>query len=110
MQTLATTARWEMIILITSFGSVTLWKLFYSASFAGILRSGDGTLSPGRIQLLTLTVLIAMQYLLATIHDPSQLHPLPPNLVAALGVSQLVYLGPKAWTIFRPKRRNSEER
>jgi hypothetical protein len=110
MDMLANAARWALIILITAFGAVTLWKLFHSASFAGLLRSSDGTLSPGRIQLLVLTVLTSLQYLLATIHDPSHLPALPSNLVMALGGSQLVYLGSKAWSIFGRKGNNSEER
>jgi hypothetical protein len=108
MRLLAIAARWELIILITAFGAVTVWKIFYSATFAGLLRSADGTLSPGRIQMLVLTVLTAMQYLLTTIHDPSHLPAIPSNLVMALGGSHAVYLGSKAWTSF-VKRPNSEE-
>jgi hypothetical protein len=103
------TARWELIILIASFGVVTLWRLFKSASFAGLVRSSDGSLSPGRIQLLTLTVLTALQYLLTTLRDPSHLHALPSGIVAAMGGSQMLYLGAKAWSTFGPKRNNSEE-
>ncbi len=110
MHSLANAARWELIILFTAFGAVALWKLFHSASFAGLVRSSDGTLSPGRIQLLVLTILTALQYVLATIHDPSHLPALPSNLVTALGGSQLVYLGSKAWAIFGVRRPNSEER
>jgi hypothetical protein len=93
-------ARFEVILLIASFGIVTLWKLLQSASFAGLLRSNDGTLSPGRIQLLVITVLTALQYLLATIQDPSHMPTISPNLVMALGGSQGVYLGAKALDIF----------
>jgi hypothetical protein len=110
MRLLETTARWELIVLITSFGVVTLWRLFKSGSFSGLLRSADGTLSPGRIQLLTLTVLAALQYLLETMHDPSHLHSLPSGVVAAVGGSQLVYLGSKAWNVFSLRHGNSEER
>jgi hypothetical protein len=60
-------------------------------------------MSPGRIQLLVLTVLTALQYLLQTIHDPSQLPVPPANLVTALGGSQLVYLATKAWSFFPMK-------
>src|SRR6266852_5901567 len=109
MRLLANVARWEMIILIAAFGIVTIWKLFQSASFAGLLRSSDGTLSPGRVQLLVLTVLTAFQYLLATMHDPSHLPPIPASLVLALGGSQAVYIGAKAWSIFGVKRNNLEE-
>jgi hypothetical protein len=110
MRWLEITARWELIILIASFAVVTLWRLFKSASFAGLLRASDGSLSPGRIQLLTLTVLTALEYLLTTMRDPSHLHALPSSLVGAVGGSQLLYLGAKAWSSFGPKRGNSEGR
>ena len=104
MGSLRKLAQWEMIILIVSFGVVTLWKLFQSASFSGLLQSKDkdATFSPGRVQLLVLTILTALQYLLATIHDPSHLPAIPSNLVTALGGSQIVYLGSKAWGTFKP--------
>ncbi len=110
MRLLVNVARWETIALITSFGIVTLWKLFQSASFAGLLRSSNGTLSPGRIQLLVLTVLTALQYLLTTIHDPSRLPTLSTGLLVALGGSQIVYLAAKAWSFFGFKRNTLEER
>ena len=91
------------MLLIAAFGVVTLWKLFHTADFRGLLRADDGTVSPGRIQLLVLTVMTAMQYLLATMHDPSHLPTIPASLVAVLGASQAVYLGLKAWSIFGPK-------
>jgi hypothetical protein len=101
---IANIARWETIALVVSFGVVTLWKLFQSASFTGLLRSSDRTLSPGRIQLLLFTVLTALQYLLATMHDPSHLPAISPYLVMVLGGSQTVYLGAKAWDMFDLKR------
>ena len=102
MQLLKQVARWELIILVTSFGGVTLWKLFATGNLTGLIRADDGTISAGRVQLLFLTVLVALQYLLTTIHDPSHMPAIPSNLVAALGGSQFVYLGAKAWTS-RPK-------
>lgn len=110
MQLLLRAARWELIILVSSFGVVTLWKLFNSASFGGLLRASDGTLSPGRIQMLLLTILTALQYLLATMQDPSHLPTPPASLVMVMGGSQLVYLGAKAWTTLGPRRNDSEGR
>ena len=106
MKSLETAARWELMVLIGSFGVVCLWQIFRSVTFAGLLRSADGSISPGRIQLLVLTVMTAMQYLLTTIHDPSHLPTLPSNLVTALGGSHLVYLGAKAWSTFQTRRNN----
>jgi hypothetical protein len=109
MRLLANVARWEMMTLMASFAVVTLWKLCQSASLAGLLRSSDGMLSPGRVQLFVLTVLTALQYLLSVIHDPSHFAPIPSNLVMALGGSQVVYLGGKAWSTFGLKRSNVEK-
>ncbi len=109
MELLALTARWELIVVITSFSVVTLWKLFKSASFTGLLRASDNTLSPGRVQLLVLTLLTAVQYLLATLQDPSRMPSLPAPLVAALGGSQAIYLGAKAWNMLNLKNNNSED-
>ena len=100
MELLAKAARWELIILIVSLGTVTLWKLFSSGSLAGLLRSKDKTFSPARLQMLVLSVLTAMQYLLATIHDPSHLPTISSGLVVALGGSQALYLGSKVADIF----------
>jgi hypothetical protein len=100
MRLLFITARWELIFLIASIGAVTLWKLFKSQSFGDLLLAPDKTISPSRVQLLVLTLLTTLQYLLATIQDPSHLPQPPTSLVAAMGGSQLVYLGAKAWTLF----------
>ena len=100
MLLLKTATHWELILLVCAFGAVTLWKLFGTASFAGLLRANDGSLSPARIQMLLLTILTALQYLLATIRDPSHLHPMPAGLLIAMGGSQLFYLATKAWAIF----------
>jgi hypothetical protein len=100
MRALIVAMRWEVILLLIGYAAVMLWKLLQTASFAGLLRSSDGTISPGRIQLLVLTVVTAMQYLLSTMHDPTQLPKLPSNLIAALAGSQGIYLGAKAWSMF----------
>jgi len=52
MQSLLNAARWELIVFVVAFGVVTLWRLLQDGSFAGLLRASDGTLSPGRIQML----------------------------------------------------------
>jgi hypothetical protein len=106
---LANFARWEMMLLPACFGAVTLWKLFQTGCFDGLLRSDDGSLSPGRIQLLVLTVLTALQYLLTVLHDPSHLPPISMGLVMALGGSQSIYLGAKAWSMLG-KRNNLEDK
>jgi hypothetical protein len=109
MRLLFTAARWEVITLLVAFGVVMIWRLCRTGSFAGLLRAHDGSFSPGRTQLLVITIGAALQYLLATIHDPSHLPAMPQSLVAALGGSQAIYLGTKAWSIFGSKRNNMED-
>jgi len=110
MQSLLNAARWELIVFVVAFGVVTLWRLLQDGSFAGLLRASDGTLSPGRIQMLVLTVMTAMQYLLSVIHDPTRFPSLPAQLVTALGGSQAIYLGAKAWTVFQDRNKKAEEK
>ena len=105
MEMLLKIARWETIMLLVGFGGVTGWKLFHTASFAGLLRAPDGTLSPGRMQLLVLTIMTAIYYLLTTIHSPKEMPAIPKELVIALGGSQGVYLGTKAWNILGSKQK-----
>jgi hypothetical protein len=100
MRILEVVARWEAILLIAGFGAVIGWKLMRSAAFDGLLRANDGTFSPGRVQLLAATLGAALHYLLAILHDPTRLPTIPSGIVMAVGGSQAVYLGLKAWNIF----------
>src|SRR5258708_3540957 len=100
MELLIHTARWEGILLFVAFAAVTMKQVLTKAQLSGLMRAPDGSFSPGTAQMLVLTILTAMQFLLMTIHDPSHMPVLPPNLVEALGGSQLVYLGAKAWATF----------
>ena len=106
MELLKNAARWEGIILILGFAIVTLWKLFSTGAFSGLLNSNDGTLSPGRIQLLALTMFTAVQYIITTVDNPTRLPELPGPLVFVLAGSQTVYLGAKALPLFRKALQN----
>ena len=82
---------------------------------AGLLASKDAegrtSFSPARLQLLIFTVVIAARYLYTVFTSPSQasLPSLPPGVVAALGGSQMVYLGGKAFSRFiQPLLKNLE--
>ena len=79
-------------------------KLAQSGSLRGLLRASDGSFSPGRVQMLVLTLVTAIQYLLTTIGNPAQLPAIPANLLMVLGGSHLVYLGSKALDVFGPMR------
>jgi hypothetical protein len=96
MQLLVKLAQWEAILLVVAIGAVTLWKVLTTADLSDLLRAADGSFSPGRVQMLMLTIPTAMRYLIATLHDPSRLPDLPQNLLAALGGSHFVYPGASA--------------
>jgi len=79
----------------------------------GLLASkdADGSFSPARLQLLIFTVAVAARYLYAVLANPGQasLPSLPRGVVAALGGSQMVYLGGKAFSRFiQPLLKNFE--
>lgn len=95
--------------LLLGFFGVVLWKILSGEiSLEGLLDSfdhlGKRSYSPGRAQLLIVTAAVAAKYVMAVIQNPHResLPGLPVELVAALGGSQAIYLGGKAWTTFLP--------
>lgn len=103
MPPLAILARLEVVLLISGFTAVTLWKLVTGGiRLDGLLKTKDGRadFSPGRVQLLVFTMFTALEYLMQTIHNPSKLPQVPGALVTALGGSQAIYLAGKAWSVF----------
>ncbi len=84
-------------------------------SIAGLLESKDAdgrtSFSPARLQLLIFTVAVAARYLYMVLKNPGQasLPSLPMGVVAALGGSQMVYLGGKIFSRFiQPLLKNFE--
>ncbi|MGI8741916.1 MAG: hypothetical protein ACR2NN_04985 [Bryobacteraceae bacterium] len=102
-----TVARWEVIVLVTGFGVITFWKLMTGGfRLEGLLRAQDGTFSPGRAQLLVLTIFTAIQYAMQIMQDSSHLPTVPSVFVMALAASQAMYLAGKAWSAFFAPKRN----
>jgi len=105
-----TLAKWGGIILLGGFISVVLWKATIGEISLDYLLYGDaktyrgaGTttfFSPGRAQMLLLTVMVAGYYLLRVIQDPTHLPDVPDELIVALGASHAVYLGGKAQSLY----------
>lgn len=61
-------------------------------------KDGDGGLSPARIQLLVLTLTTAFYYLIQVMENPANGFPtVPQQLLLALGGSNAVYAGSKAY-------------
>jgi hypothetical protein len=98
---------WEGVILLGGFFGVLVWKLFTGEMSLDYLLYGDrrdrskpsgysAFFSPGRTQMLIVTILTASYYLLQVIHDPTKFPDVPAAWIAALGGSQAIYLGGKA--------------
>jgi hypothetical protein len=107
---------WEGLILLGGFFGIVCWKLLTGAIdlhylLYGDARAGDGSgsytfFSPGRAQLLMLTVTASVYLLLQVIHDPSTFPKLPDALIAGLGGSQALYLGGKAQALLWGRARD----
>jgi hypothetical protein len=93
-------------ILLVGFFGVVAWKLLSGGISLNYLLYGrrrdraEGGytqfFSPGRVQLLIVSILTASYYLLQVLHDPTKFPDVPAAWVAALAGSQVIYLGGKA--------------
>ena len=95
---------WEVSGLLAGFAGIIFWKILTGAMSLDYLlqaddASGGTSFSPGRAQLLMFTIIVAMQYLLQAINNPTKFPDVPEVWVAALGGSQAVYLIGKAQSL-----------
>jgi hypothetical protein len=86
--------------------AIVMWALSTrTIDLSGLLHgdraSGESYFSPGRVQLLVVTSLFTVNLVAHIVADPSAFPPIPKELLAALGGSQLVYLGGKARAMLR---------
>jgi hypothetical protein len=101
MMSMGRIAYWEGMILLGGFCVIIVWKLLTGGMrldglFQGDHRDGSTRFSPGRVQLLIFTIMIAVQYLIQVIQHPNVFPQIPQAWLAVLGGSQTVYLGGKA--------------
>lgn len=100
MAAVATLASRAVLVLILGFLAVTLWQIFTSRiSLSGLLQDTNGNYSPGRAQMLMVTLVIAIQYLAQVMQKPTAFPEIPTIWLTALGASHGIYLGGKAHTI-----------
>ncbi len=99
-------AWWEGFLLLGSLAGIVVFKLIGGQISTRELLTGERAhgpefFSPGRAQLLVVTVLGAAYDLVQVLHSPGRdsLPPLPKTMVAALGGSQAIYLAGKAWAV-----------
>jgi hypothetical protein len=107
---------WEGLILLVGFFGIVCWKVLTGAIglqylLYGDARASDGLrsytfFSPGRTQLLMLTVTTSVYLLLHVIHDPATFPKVPDVLLAALGGSHAFYLGGKAQALLWGRARD----
>jgi len=91
---------WEgLILLFVVFGSVLVRILTGAIRTRGLIEgatpSGSRFISAGRVQLLIVTLVSALQYLAPMWHNPQTLPDVPRNWLLFLGGSQVLYLGSK---------------
>ncbi len=100
-------AYWEGVVFLFGLAGIVFWKLMNGGISLDCLLYGDvrdknapsgyrKAFSPGRSQMLMITVLTAGYYLLQVIHNPKAFPQIPTAWVAALGGSHAIYLGGKA--------------
>jgi len=119
MPNVANFAAWEGIILLASFLVMVLWKLFSGDIPLDDLLSGDARtgyrgnystfFSPGRAQMLMLTIVSATYLLLQVIQDPTKFPDVPNSMLTTLGGSQAVYLAGKAQALYFGRFRDLAE-
>jgi hypothetical protein len=95
---------WEVTVLLAGFLGIVFWKILTGQISLSSLLSGDNadgtaSFSPGRAQLLVLTLIVALQYVMQVIQNPTAFPQISTFWVAALGGSQAVYLIGKAQSL-----------
>lgn len=99
METLAIFVQLEIWLILGGLALVVAYKMLTGRiNMRGLLDDkAAGGLSPGRVQLLVLTLAGAGYYLLLTVENghPTEFPEVPQELLALVGGSNLVYLGSK---------------
>jgi len=104
------------IVLLAGFLGVVLWKVTTGDISLDWLLYGDARtsrgagysafFSPGRAQMMAVTVVCAAYFILQVIQDPTKFPEVPNGLIAVLGGSHAAYLGGKAQALYLGRLRN----
>jgi hypothetical protein len=100
METLATALRYEMLVLLMILIGIIGYRLLVQQiNTKGLLldKTGGRKISPARLQMLVVTMGIAVYYILMMIDNKEvgKLPDMPNEFLVALGGSQAIYLGGK---------------
>src|SRR5262245_9058329 len=96
-------ARWTVFLFVGGLAATVVIKLLTGSINTQRLLYGtrsDGTryFSPGRVQLLIVTIMISFEYLLNAVNaEAGKMPTLPDEALKLLGVSNAFYLSGKAW-------------
>ena len=112
MELLGNFTLWLLIAILSVAAVLVVWQLLTSRiNLSGLLiDKTNGAFSPGRLQLLLFTLLVAASYILMLLgfagpdslipapvpFDYSQLPPIPDWIIAVIGGSSASYLGGKS--------------
>jgi hypothetical protein len=102
MQTLGIFLRYELLILLLVLAAIIAYKLLVrQINTDGLLleKTNQRAFSPGRLQMLVVTVMIAIYYMFLVMdtEDTGRLPDLPNELMIALGGSHAIFLGGKLY-------------
>lgn len=108
MDTLSTVLRYEMFFVLTAFlVLIVYWILTNKINIKGLLldKTSGRAFSPGRLQLLVVTLSIALYYLLMVFQSKKtgQLPNMPNKFMLALGGSHAFYLSGKLYGLLASK-------
>ncbi|HEY0004004.1 MAG TPA: hypothetical protein VGB17_04270 [Pyrinomonadaceae bacterium] len=102
MDALSMALNYEMLFLLTGLVVLITYRLLTNRiNMRGLLldKTSGRAFSPGRLQLLIVTVVIALYYLLMVFdtRETGRLPNMPDEFLLALGGSNVVYLGGKLY-------------
>ena len=116
MHFLVSSGGWGAVILLIGFFGIVTRQLFVGNIAEAVCsrrrsRLGRGWRiffgsKHGRSQSITITLFVAVWYLVQVIHNPKEFPKLPDTLVGVLAGSQALYLGGKAQAIFLGRLRD----
>jgi hypothetical protein len=107
MPALVKCVRWEVMFFLLALAALVAIRLLNgeintSGLLYGADNRGNQSFSPGRVQLLVMTIAAAGQYVMLALNnpDPGTLPPVNNELLAVLMGSNAVYLSGKFYNIF----------
>jgi len=105
MSTLSEVLRYEMLFLLIGLIVIIAYRLLTGGiNTTGLLldKTGGRAVSPGRLQMLIVTMSIAIYYLFIVFDNekPGEFPDMPDQFLLALGGSHVLYLGGKLYGMF----------